>query len=78
MRAWAGCGRSRKSPSARWKCCGERKPGKRRGLTLALFMNIGLWQRLRHYSLRELATAVLRLPGRAVELLKLPRPMRRN
>jgi signal transduction histidine kinase len=37
-------------------------------------MNVGLWQRLRHRSLRELATAALRLPGRAVELLKLSPP----
>jgi signal transduction histidine kinase len=37
-------------------------------------MNVGLWQRLRHRSLRELAAAVLRLPGRAVELLKLTAP----
>ena len=37
-------------------------------------MNVGLWQRLRQYSLRELGQAVLRLPGRAVELLKLPTP----
>jgi signal transduction histidine kinase len=37
-------------------------------------MNIGLWQRLRQYSFLELAQATLRLPGRAVELLKLPAP----
>ncbi|MCX6928663.1 MAG: hypothetical protein NT154_36445 [Verrucomicrobia bacterium] len=37
-------------------------------------MNVGLWQRLRHYSLQELVTAILRLPGRAVELLKLTAP----
>lgn len=37
-------------------------------------MHLGLWQRLRQYSLRELAQALLRLPGRAVELLKLPAP----
>ena len=37
-------------------------------------MNVGLWQRLRQYSLGELAQAVWRLPGRAVELLKLPAP----
>ena len=37
-------------------------------------MNLGLWQRLRQYSLRELAQAMLRLPGQAVELLKLPEP----
>jgi signal transduction histidine kinase len=37
-------------------------------------MNLGLWQRLRHYSLGELATGLLRLPGRAVELLKLSAP----
>ena len=37
-------------------------------------MNVGLWQRLRHYSLGELAAALWRLPGRAVELLKIPAP----
>ena len=37
-------------------------------------MNVGLWQRLRHYSLGELALAALRFPGRAVELLKIPAP----
>jgi signal transduction histidine kinase len=37
-------------------------------------MNIGLWQRLRQYSFQELAQAVLRLPSRAVELLKLSPP----
>jgi signal transduction histidine kinase len=37
-------------------------------------MNVGLWQRLRNYSPAELATAVLRLPSRAVELLKLSPP----
>jgi signal transduction histidine kinase len=37
-------------------------------------MNVGLWQRLRNYSPGELARAVWRLPGRAVELLKLPAP----
>ena len=37
-------------------------------------MNLGLWQRLRHRSFPELATGLLRLPGRAVELLKLPAP----
>ncbi len=37
-------------------------------------MNVGLWQRLRHHSFRELAQAVWRLPSRAVELLKIPTP----
>jgi signal transduction histidine kinase len=37
-------------------------------------MNVGLWQRLRHYSLGDLARAFVRLPGRAVELLKIPAP----
>ena len=37
-------------------------------------MNVGLWQRLRHYSLRELGEVVWRLPSRAVELLKLTPP----
>jgi signal transduction histidine kinase len=39
-----------------------------------LFMNFGLWQRLRHYSVGDLAQALLRFPGRAVELLKIPAP----
>ena len=37
-------------------------------------MNVGLWQRLRNYSLPDLAQALVRLPGRAVELLKIPAP----
>jgi signal transduction histidine kinase len=37
-------------------------------------MNVGLWQRLRNYSPAELAMAVLRLPGRAVDLLRLSPP----
>jgi signal transduction histidine kinase len=37
-------------------------------------MNYGLWQRLRHYSLRDLVRAIARFPGRAVELLKIPAP----
>jgi signal transduction histidine kinase len=37
-------------------------------------MNVGLWQRLRHYSLRDLAKGLVRLPNRAVELLRLPAP----
>ncbi len=37
-------------------------------------MNFGLWQRLRHYSLADLAKAVARFPSRAIELLKLPAP----
>ena len=37
-------------------------------------MNLGLWQRLRHYSFGDLAKALLRLPARAVELLKIPAP----
>ena len=37
-------------------------------------MNVGLWQRLRNYSPAELALAALRLPGRAVDLLRLSPP----
>ncbi|HTY08873.1 MAG TPA: ATP-binding protein [Candidatus Acidoferrum sp.] len=37
-------------------------------------MNYGLWQRLRHYGLRELFKAVSRFPSRAIELLKIPAP----
>jgi len=37
-------------------------------------MNVGLWQRLRHYTLGDLAQALWRSPGRAVELLKIPAP----
>jgi signal transduction histidine kinase len=37
-------------------------------------LNLGLWQRLRRYSLRELEEFVLRLPGRVVELLKISAP----
>ncbi|HOX56733.1 MAG TPA: HAMP domain-containing sensor histidine kinase [Candidatus Paceibacterota bacterium] len=37
-------------------------------------MNVGLWQRVRNYSFEELVLALLRLPGRAVELLKIPTP----
>ena len=37
-------------------------------------MNSGLWQRLRHYGVRDLATAVVRFPSRAVELLKISAP----
>jgi signal transduction histidine kinase len=37
-------------------------------------MNFGLWQRLRHYGLRDLARAVARFPSRAVELLRIPAP----
>jgi len=37
-------------------------------------MQVGLWQRLRHYSLSELLGAILRLPARAVDLLKIPTP----
>jgi signal transduction histidine kinase len=39
-----------------------------------LFMDFGLWQRLRHYTVGDLAQALLRAPGRAVELLKIPAP----
>ena len=39
-----------------------------------LFMNFGLWQRLRHYTLGDLAQALWRAPGRAIELLKIPAP----
>src|ERR1035441_2461327 len=38
-------------------------------------MNFGLWQRLRHYGIRDLARAVVRFPGRAVELLRIPAPV---
>ncbi|MGO8925583.1 MAG: two-component system sensor histidine kinase NtrB [Limisphaerales bacterium] len=38
-------------------------------------MNVGLWQRLRNYSLRDLVRALVRLPGRAVELLRIPAPV---
>jgi hypothetical protein len=38
-------------------------------------MNFGLWQRLRHYGVRDLAGAIVRFPGRAVELLKIPAPV---
>ncbi len=41
---------------------------------VVLIMNVGLWQRLRNYSLADLAMALVRLPGRAVELLKIPAP----
>src|SRR5450756_1875652 len=37
-------------------------------------MNVGLWYRLRNYSLGDLARAFVRLPGRAVELLTIPAP----
>ncbi len=37
-------------------------------------MNVGLWQRLKNYSPAELAMAALRLPGRAVDLLRLSPP----
>jgi signal transduction histidine kinase len=37
-------------------------------------MNLGLWQRLRHYGVRDLARAIVRFPGRAVELLRIPAP----
>jgi signal transduction histidine kinase len=37
-------------------------------------MNVGLWQRLRNYSLGDLVRAVIRLPSRAVELLRIPTP----
>ena len=37
-------------------------------------MNVGLWQRLRHYSLRDLVQAIRRLPGRVAELLRIPAP----
>ena len=37
-------------------------------------MNLGLWQRLRQYTLGDLAKALWRFPGRAIELLKLPAP----
>jgi signal transduction histidine kinase len=37
-------------------------------------MNVGLWQRLRNYSLGDIVMAVIRLPSRAIELLKIPTP----
>jgi signal transduction histidine kinase len=37
-------------------------------------MNFGLWQRLRHYGLLDLARLIARFPSRAVELLKIPAP----
>ena len=37
-------------------------------------MNLGLWQRLRHYNVGDLARDLLRFPARAVELLKIPAP----
>ena len=37
-------------------------------------MNYGLWQRLSHYGFRDLVRAIIRFPGRAVELLKIPAP----
>ena len=37
-------------------------------------MNVGLWQKLRNYTLRDLAKGIVRLPGRAIELLKIPAP----
>jgi signal transduction histidine kinase len=37
-------------------------------------MNAGLWQRLRNYSLGDLVNALVRLPSRAIELLKIPTP----
>ena len=37
-------------------------------------MNFGLWQRLRHYGIRDLARAIVRFPSRAVELLKISAP----
>jgi signal transduction histidine kinase len=37
-------------------------------------MNYGLWQRLRHYGLRDLIKAITRFPNRAIELLQIPAP----
>jgi signal transduction histidine kinase len=37
-------------------------------------MNVGLWQRLRHYGFRDLLNGLVRLPSRAVELLRIPAP----
>ena len=37
-------------------------------------MNFGLWQRLRHYGIQDLAKALMRLPSRVVELLRIPEP----
>ena len=41
-------------------------------------MNFGLWQRLRHYSLGDLATAVVRFPGRADRVVEDPGARRRR
>jgi signal transduction histidine kinase len=41
---------------------------------MVLIMNVGLWQRLRHYRLGDLGRGLVRLPGRAVELLRIPAP----
>ena len=74
-RAWAGCGRWRKLPNARWSCCGERKPGEAAGLNPGpqmLIMNVGLWQRLRHYSLGELAAAALAVAGPGGRVVETP------
>ena len=37
-------------------------------------MSVGLWQRLRNYTLGDLLAALWRLPGRGVELLKISAP----
>ncbi len=38
------------------------------------FMNFGLWQRLRHYTLADMLRAIARFPSRAIELLKISAP----
>jgi len=37
-------------------------------------MNVGLWQRLRNYTLGDLLKSLWRLPGRGVDLLRIPAP----
>jgi signal transduction histidine kinase len=37
-------------------------------------LNVGLWHRLRNYDLKEFGQALLLLPARVVELLKIPTP----
>ena len=59
--------------NARWNCCGSANQ-ESGGADPFPIMNVGLWQRLRNYSPAELAMAVLRSPGRAVDLLRLSPP----
>ena len=39
-----------------------------------MVMDVGLWQRLRHYNLGDFAKVLRELPGRIVELLRIPAP----